>query len=289
MTTHMLPLLAGGLVALGWFGIVAAQQQGPARIDANEVADELGLTAEVQRQVEPELDRLNELMAQRAELNQRSAGLWNEFADARAKIAAALTPKQWRRFEYVLERAWQSQRSGWRDSMRGMMGRMGHMGGSRGPGMMGDGQWMWGPDGGCDMNGRDADGRTHMRRHGRYSPQPGTGSPLPPADETAAGEEARDHEAIGAAEVPTDPETISLGRSVVAQIGCQSCHVIGSGGERMGPSLNGVVGQRGADFVRRKVADPTLGNTARSRMPNFGLSMEQIETVVAFLATLDGK
>ena len=161
MRTHRLPLLAGGLVLVGGFGLVAAQQQEPPKLDANEVAAELGLTAEVQRQIGPELDRINELLAQRAELSQRSAGLWDDLADARAKIAAALTPEQWRRFEHGLNRAWRSQQSGWRDGMRGMMGgrmmgrmgRMDRMGGSHGPGMMGDGQGMRGPDGGCAMTG----------------------------------------------------------------------------------------------------------------------------------------
>lgn len=177
MTTLRRPLLAGILVTLGWFGIAAAQQQGPARIDANEVAAELGLTADVQRRIGPELDRLNELMARRAELNQRSAGLPSEFADAWAKITAALTPEQWRRFEYVVDRAWQSQRFSWRDRMSEMMGHTGHMGGSHGPGMMGmmgDGQWMSGPDGGCDMNmmGMGMDRGSHGRGQGNMDTPP---------------------------------------------------------------------------------------------------------------------
>jgi cbb3-type cytochrome oxidase cytochrome c subunit len=50
----------------------------------------------------------------------------------------------------------------------------------------------------------------------------------------------------------------------------------------VGPSLNGVVARRGADFVRRKLADPSF-NTAVSMMPNFSLLPEDIEAIVAFL------
>ncbi|GBD31829.1 hypothetical protein HRbin33_00789 [bacterium HR33] len=46
-----------------------------------------------------------------------------------------------------------------------------------------------------------------------------------------------------------------------------------------------MVRHRGADFVRRKLADPTFNN-ATSMMPNFGLSAEEIEALLAYLATL---
>jgi mono/diheme cytochrome c family protein len=40
--------------------------------------------------------------------------------------------------------------------------------------------------------------------------------------------------------------------------------------------------------VRKKLADPTFNN-ATSMMPNFGLTMDEIESIVAYLNTLDGK
>ncbi len=54
----------------------------------------------------------------------------------------------------------------------------------------------------------------------------------------------------------------------------------------LGPSLNGVVEGRGADYVRKKLANPVFDNTA-SMMPDFGLTEEQIEAMLAYLATLE--
>ncbi|GIW52222.1 MAG: hypothetical protein KatS3mg081_1577 [Gemmatimonadales bacterium] len=83
----------------------------------------------------------------------------------------------------------------------------------------------------------------------------------------------------------TDPATVARGKELVAQKACVGCHVIENTGGQIGPSLNGVVQRRGADFVRRKLADPTFNN-ATSMMPNFGLSAEEIEALLAYLATL---
>lgn len=83
----------------------------------------------------------------------------------------------------------------------------------------------------------------------------------------------------------SDPATIARGRDLVAQKACMGCHLIGDTGGQIGPSLNGVVQRRGADFVRRKLADPTFDN-ATSMMPNFGLRAEEIEALLAYLATL---
>ncbi len=83
----------------------------------------------------------------------------------------------------------------------------------------------------------------------------------------------------------TDPATVARGSDLAAQKACVGCHVIGNTGGQIGPSLNGVVQRRGADFVRLKLADPTFNN-AISMMPNFGLSPEEIEALLAYLATL---
>lgn len=89
-------------------------------------------------------------------------------------------------------------------------------------------------------------------------------------------------------DVSTDPATIARGKVLVEQRACLGCHVIGRAGGQVGPSLNGVVGRKGADVVRRKLADPTFNN-ATSMMPNFDLTLEEIEAIVAFLDTLDGR
>jgi len=78
------------------------------------------------------------------------------------------------------------------------------------------------------------------------------------------------------------------GGELVAAKACLGCHVIGDAGGNIGTSLNGVVGRKGEDYVRQKVADPTFDNTS-SMMPNFGLSEEQVGWIAAYLATLNGK
>lgn len=82
-----------------------------------------------------------------------------------------------------------------------------------------------------------------------------------------------------------NPEVIARGRTLVQQSACLGCHVVGTEGSQVGPSLNGIVLRRGPDFVRQKLAEPTFNN-ATSMMPNFGLTEEQIEAIVAYLNTL---
>ncbi len=94
--------------------------------------------------------------------------------------------------------------------------------------------------------------------------------------------------ALGSGAPSTDPEVIARGEELVAQNACLGCHVIGKAGGNVGPRLNGIMKRREPEFVRRKLADPTLDNTT-SMMPNFGLSSEEIEAILAYLATLDGQ
>ena len=107
-----------------------------------------------------------------------------------------------------------------------------------------------------------------------------------------SGGQAAAVDAMGAApeeqEIPSDPQVIASGKAFVEQKACLGCHVVGNAGGRVGPSLNGSVSRRGASFVRRKMADPTFDN-ATSMMPNLGLSAEQIEAILAYLNTLNGK
>lgn len=86
----------------------------------------------------------------------------------------------------------------------------------------------------------------------------------------------------------SDPTMIARGDELARRRACLGCHVIRDQGGAVGPTLNGVVARRGPDFVRRKLADPTI-DKATSMMPNFGLSGDEIEAIVAFLASLGGR
>lgn len=83
----------------------------------------------------------------------------------------------------------------------------------------------------------------------------------------------------------TDPAVIDRGRTIVSERACLGCHVVDGEGGNVGPSLDNVVNRRGAAYVMRKLADPTLDNST-SMMPNFDLTEEQIRAVASYLATL---
>ncbi len=87
--------------------------------------------------------------------------------------------------------------------------------------------------------------------------------------------------------VSADEQLVALGARLVNEKACVGCHVMGGVGGTVGPSLNQTVSQRGAKFVRQKLIDPTF-NSSSSMMPNFGLTAEQIDALVAYLATLGG-
>lgn len=78
------------------------------------------------------------------------------------------------------------------------------------------------------------------------------------------------------------------GEALVAEKACLGCHIIAGTGAQIGPSLDGVVGRRGARFVRQKLKDPKFNNST-SMMPNFGLTDEQVEALTAYMATLNGQ
>ena len=92
-------------------------------------------------------------------------------------------------------------------------------------------------------------------------------------------------EAVSTSPPSTDPALIDRGSVLIAEKACLGCHVVAGEGGRVGPSLDGILGRRSAHFLRQKLNDPTVDNKT-SMMPNFGLTADQIEAVVAYLATL---
>jgi len=85
--------------------------------------------------------------------------------------------------------------------------------------------------------------------------------------------------------ISTDLTLISEGEVLLTQRACVGCHLVGGGGGNIGPSLNGITGRRDVRFLRQKLIDPTIDNTS-SMMPNLGLTADEIEAILAFLATL---
>jgi mono/diheme cytochrome c family protein len=92
-------------------------------------------------------------------------------------------------------------------------------------------------------------------------------------------------ETMSTAPPSTDPALIDRGSALMAEKACLGCHVVAGSGGQVGPSLDGVLGRRSAQFLRQKLNDPTFDNET-SMMPNFGLTPDQIEAMVAYMATL---
>lgn len=90
---------------------------------------------------------------------------------------------------------------------------------------------------------------------------------------------------VSAAAPSTDAATIARGKELITQKACIGCHILAGSGGQVGPRLDGVVQRRDPEFVRRKLTNP-LFNNATSMMPNFGLSDDEIEAVLAYLASL---
>lgn len=73
------------------------------------------------------------------------------------------------------------------------------------------------------------------------------------------------------------------GEQLVAQFGCQGCHQIKGEGGKLGPTLDGVISNKGEAFVLKKLADPKFNNAA-SAMPKYPMNKADMKAIVSFLA-----
>jgi mono/diheme cytochrome c family protein len=111
--------------------------------------------------------------------------------------------------------------------------------------------------------------------------------PSQPSPAAVGGEATARHVEVTDAPIATDPELIAAGERLTTEKACIGCHIIGSGGGNVGPSMNGITDRREPRFLRQKLVDPTFDNTT-SMMPNFGLTADEIEAILAYLVTLGG-
>ena len=70
---------------------------------------------------------------------------------------------------------------------------------------------------------------------------------------------------------------------LIAQFGCQGCHVIGGDGGSLGPTLDGVIEAKGKEFIFKKLRDPKFNN-ASSAMPQFPMTDADIEAIIGYLS-----
>ena len=72
------------------------------------------------------------------------------------------------------------------------------------------------------------------------------------------------------------------GEQLVAQFGCQGCHQIKGEGGKLGPTLDGVVSDKGEAFVLKKLTNPKFNNTA-SAMPKYPMNEMDMKAIVGYL------
>ncbi len=103
------------------------------------------------------------------------------------------------------------------------------------------------------------------------------------------GAQARDIEAfLRASSIPPRPAGLPSSATplsavqLIDQYGCRGCHVIKGAGGSIGPSLDTVFERRDEAWVLKQIANPRA-NKPDTVMPPFGLSPEQVATIVEFL------
>ncbi len=86
--------VVGGVLALGGLGAVSAQVQTPPGIDAEKLADELGLTGQDRAEIVAELQKLDEALARREQLRSEAAEVRGTLSAVFSSVLPRLTPEQ---------------------------------------------------------------------------------------------------------------------------------------------------------------------------------------------------
>ncbi|PCH97235.1 MAG: hypothetical protein COB83_02990 [Gammaproteobacteria bacterium] len=80
----------------------------------------------------------------------------------------------------------------------------------------------------------------------------------------------------------TEEKPQRTGAELIAAFGCQGCHKIDGEGGALGPILDTVVADKGAEFVIKKLKNPKFNNSA-SAMPRYPMSAADKQAIVDFL------
>lgn len=81
--------------------------------------------------------------------------------------------------------------------------------------------------------------------------------------------------------VPAMSEQARRGQALYQRYNCTACHQFYGLGGYMGPDLTNVISKNGETYARAFIASGTV------RMPDFDLSEEQVDDLVAYLAFVD--
>ncbi len=69
---------------------------------------------------------------------------------------------------------------------------------------------------------------------------------------------------------------------LIAQFGCQGCHQINGDGGNLGPTLDGVIQNKGRSYVQKKLLNPKFNN-ASSAMPQYPMSTVELQVILDYL------
>lgn len=121
----------GGLFVLGGLNAAQAiQQQGPLQLDVNRLVTELGLDNDMKAEITPQLDKLNELLAERTRAWDERDAIRSGTAEIFSNVIPRLTVEQRQTLRRAIWQTQQTQQSdGWGRRGRSRMG-MGWMMGS---------------------------------------------------------------------------------------------------------------------------------------------------------------
>lgn len=78
-------------------------------------------------------------------------------------------------------------------------------------------------------------------------------------------------------------EQVALGKQVWEENNCIGCHTLLGEGAYFAPELGNVYERRGGPFIKAWIKAQPSGSPGRRQMPQFNLSEEELDALVAFL------
>ncbi|KPV40463.1 cytochrome C [Thiohalorhabdus denitrificans] len=82
-------------------------------------------------------------------------------------------------------------------------------------------------------------------------------------------------------------EQVAHGKEVWEENNCTGCHTLHGEGSFFAPELGNVYTRRGPEFIKSWIKAQPTGAPGRRQMPNFDLTEEELDALVAFLKWAD--
>jgi len=78
-------------------------------------------------------------------------------------------------------------------------------------------------------------------------------------------------------------ESVLRGKHIWETRNCIGCHTLLGEGAYFAPELGNVYPRRGAEFIKAWIKSQPTGTPGRRQMPNFNLTEQELDDIVAFL------